>query len=158
LVGKKVFDAALPYSCNNPEHRIMDVRNGILMSRPLHASFDKFEFTIFKTENGYVIKTLDQHELPEEKSVADKKLKGSLISYNGKEIHFDPEKKNEWPGSVFLKFHNECFHIKRENMKAAQNYDEESYDETIVERAESIAKVEKWFSVTDDPEILAFVE
>jgi hypothetical protein len=136
----------------------MDVRNGILMSRPLHASFDKFEFTIFKTENCYVVETLGLDELPDAKSVADKEFQDLLTSLKGKEIYFDPDNPNEWPGSVFLKFHNECFHIKRENMKAAQNYDEESYDETIVERAESIAKVEKWFSVTDDPEILAFVE
>ena len=35
------------------------------------------------------------------------------------------------------------------------DYEEEDYDK---ERAESIAKVEKWLSVTDDPEIPAFVE
>jgi hypothetical protein len=170
LVGKKVFNIVFPYSCDESEHRIMDVRNGILMWGVLNAPFDKFYFTILKKtkkENAktivyYVVETLAAHEFPDSKSRAAKELQLVIIALNGKEIFFDIAKQNEWPGEKFLKFHNECFYQKKEDMKLeaqaeAQELKEDDSSQTLIaERLESSQKVKSWFSVTDGTEIPLF--
>ena len=102
LVGEKIWDSAFPYGCDNPEHRVMDVRNGILMWAPLNEPFDKFEFTILKIEGEYFVKTLDEDEFEEAANQDHKKLQQQILTSN-------PDKINEWPGEKFLQFHNECF-------------------------------------------------
>ena len=71
----------------------------------------------------------------------------------------DIAKQNEWPGEKFLKFHNECFYQKKEDMKLkaqaeAQELKEYDSGQTLIaERLESSLKVKSWFSVADFTEI-----
>ena len=63
LMGNKLWDTLfLNNSCDNPEHRVMDVRNGIFMRRPLIEHFDKFDFTIVKIGDLYYVKTPREDE------------------------------------------------------------------------------------------------
>lgn len=143
LIGKKVFDIVFPFSCDNPEYRIMDVRNGILMWHVLHNSFDKFDFTIIKIRGIYTVKTLEEHEFEEG---MDKELLKTVFGLNGKNITFNTDRQNEWPGDKFLKFHNECFDARRVAFRAAaEEYPDNEYDETL---AESIKKSKVWLEQT----------
>ena len=42
-----------------------------------------------------------------------------LLTYNGKIIQFDSDKKHEWPREEFLSFHNECFDDRKVFLEAA---------------------------------------
>jgi hypothetical protein len=154
LVGKKIFDTLFPYSCDEPEHRVMDVRNGILMWHRLNAPFDKFDFTIVKKSDVYVVETLGEYEFPEARTVANKKLQLQIIALDGKMVFFNPDKRNEWPGEKFLKFHNECFYAKKEEIikaqAGAQQLNEDDSAQTIAELTESISRVKNWYPVSDE--------
>jgi hypothetical protein len=92
LMGRKIFDIVFPYSCDNPDHRVMDVRNGILMWTALHSPFDRFDFTIIKDADCiYKVKTLAENEFEEARDDADKKLQKEIIALNGKRISFNSE-------------------------------------------------------------------
>ncbi|KAJ3271956.1 hypothetical protein HDV01_006090 [Terramyces sp. JEL0728] len=150
LVGKEIFDTIFPpNSCDNPEHRVMDVRNGILMWSRLNAPFDKLDFTIIKRGDEYIVETLQEHEFPVAKKKAEKKLQLEIMKLNGKRFSFDPAKRNEWPGENFLKFHNKCFYKKREEdrIKAqaeALEMEEDDSAQTISVFAETNMKVNNW--------------
>ncbi|KAI8899365.1 hypothetical protein BC833DRAFT_564151 [Globomyces pollinis-pini] len=171
LVGKVAFDTAFPESCDEANHRIMDVRNGILMCRSFHQAFDRFEFTILRKENGengttivrYVVETLPLHEFPASDSAAMKQLQERIHSFNGKEISFNSSKPNKWPGGQFLAFHNRCFYKKREvqKMKAQadpQELNEEGFGQTSAERSETTRKVKRWLATIDDTDLPSFIE
>jgi hypothetical protein len=93
-----------------------------------------------------------------------KELQLVIIALNGKKIYFDTDKQNEWPGEKFLKFHNECFYKKREDMKLKAQAEpqelnaEDSGQTLLVEGLESSLKVKSWVSITDDTKISSFVE
>ena len=125
----------------------MDVRNGILMWTPLNARFDKFDFTIIKSNGKYVVETLEEHEFEKPTSEEDKKLQMVIAGLNGNPISFNQDKQNEWPGANFLKFHNECFYSnKTQRLKAAAEPQDLESDEDIeeVERVYIDYKVETW--------------
>ncbi|KAI8897089.1 hypothetical protein BC833DRAFT_621552 [Globomyces pollinis-pini] len=170
LVGKEVFDTIFPQSCDNPDHRIMDVRNGILMCRSFHQAFDRFEFTILRKENSengttvirYVVETLPLDEFPAADSDAMKQLQQKIHSFKGKEISFNSLKPNEWPGGKFLAFHNKCFYKKREEWKMKAQAEPQELNEdsgqTMAERSETTRKVKSWLAVIDDTEMHSFIE
>ncbi|KAJ3250044.1 hypothetical protein HK103_004097, partial [Boothiomyces macroporosus] len=87
-----------PSSCDNPEHRVMDIRNGILMWTPLNAAFDRFDFTIIKRGDKYFVETLTGDEFREPENVDEKELQLEILNLDGKQISFDKTKPNEWPG------------------------------------------------------------
>jgi hypothetical protein len=152
FVGKRIWDEFFPYSCDNPEHRVMDVRNGILMYSPLNGSFDKFDFTIIRTLDQYKVETLREDEFDEE---TDKELLALILGLDKKELFFNPDKKNEWPSEILLKFHNACFRVKREQrkqMKAqaeAQELEEDNSAQTIAGIAEATSTIRKWLEHSD---------
>jgi HNH endonuclease len=159
FIGKMVFDTLFPYSCEEPEHRVMDVRNGLLMWHRLNAPFDKFQFTIIKKAGAYVVETLSEHEFPEPISVAEKKMQLEVIKLDGKKISFNDDKQNEWPAEKFLQFHNQCFYKAREDSKIkGVELNEEDSGQTIAERSESVAKVKSWFSTSQATELSSFVK
>ena len=135
--AKKLWDERFPNCCANEEHRVMDVRNGILLSMPIHKAFDKFQFTIRKLENDKFAVELDPFTAPKHMySIETKKI-----------FKLDPKKKTDWPGEEFLKFHNECFDAKKAKMMAAADEYGSDYDdsnETIAIMAESIKKAHYW--------------
>ena len=142
LVGRKIFDLIFSYSCDNPEHRVMDVRNGILMWSRLNAPFDKFDFTIFKRGDSYIVESLQEHEFPSATSTGEKKLQILVSDLNGKTLSFEEFKRNEWPGEQFLRFHNECFKHQREESKLkaqaeALEMEEDDSEQTVGEIAET---------------------
>ena len=146
FVGKKIFDTLFPSSCDNRVHRVMDVRNGMLIWHALHSSFDKFDFTIVKTREKYTIKTLEEYEF---EPGTQKELVKTIVDLNGKELTFNAAKPNEWPGEKFLKFHNECFEDRRLILKAAaEEYssDYDDSDETIDVWADSVKKANQWLN------------
>ena len=147
LIGKKIFDVVFPYSCDNPEHRVMDVRNGILMWHVFHGPFDQFDFTFIKIGDTYTVKTLEEHEFEKANTNALKELQKQILALNGKQIFFNPERQSEWPGEKFLRFHNECFELKREQwLKAqaeAQEFDED-FDQGMTDEYCSTVKVANW--------------
>lgn len=99
-----------------------------------NGPFEKFEFTIIKKDNEYVVKTLDEDEFEIATIPNQKKLQLQILDLNGKRISFNDEKVNEWPGEKFLKFHNECFYQKQEeNRMKAKEKDadfQDKYDAT----------------------------
>jgi hypothetical protein len=135
---RKIWDERFPYGCVEPHHRVMDVRNGILLAFSIHVAFDMLDLTIVKTSSHkYKVVT---NELSN--------LSAKIINYNGKEIQFNPEKQNEWPCDDFLKFHNECYETKKNMMEAAAEpveNEEENSAQTLAERGFSASKVEWWF-------------
>ncbi|KAI8895067.1 hypothetical protein BC833DRAFT_180624 [Globomyces pollinis-pini] len=162
LITHMIFDTVFPYSCNVPEHRVMDVRNGILLWWPLIIPFDALDFTILRKvdANGvyYVVETLTEHEFLDELCPTHKKLQLKMIALNDKKIRFNPEKQNEWPGEKFLKVHNEAFYKRREELRLlksqakvkAQN---EMYcGQTLAEKSESNWKIQHWLAGIDDSE------
>jgi len=130
IQANTLWDDKFPGCCDNPEHRVMDVRNGLLLSNPLHTAFDNFEFTIRKDGDSYKVET--------------QTLVGSRLidSLNGRIVEFNPERRHEWPRDEFLQFHNRCFEIKSIALRAAAEEcsDEEEYDE----RLESVKKSKIW--------------
>jgi hypothetical protein len=138
--AKKLWDERFPNSCAIQEHRVMDVRNGILLSAPIHKAFDSFEFTIRKGENGQFRVETDPFTVPK-----------ILDSVNMKKIFKIDSNKKDWPGEDFLKFHNECFEAKVEMAKmkaAADEYDSDhdESNETVAVMAESIKKAQEWLT------------
>ncbi|KAJ3267935.1 hypothetical protein HDV01_003712, partial [Terramyces sp. JEL0728] len=53
-------------------------------------------------------------EFREPETIDEKELQKEIVQLDGKQISFDSDRKNEWPGEKFLKFHNKCFYKKRE--------------------------------------------
>jgi hypothetical protein len=139
--AKKLWDERFPNCCNEQDHRVMDVRNGILLSLPIHKAFDNFDLTIRKDDNVYKVET--------------QTLNGSaeIHAYNDHTIEFNKELQHEWPREEFLKFHNECFEDRRVQLTAAaEEYgsdNEDSYPETLAEVVESVRKSKTWLSNTD---------
>jgi hypothetical protein len=128
---QKFWDERFPYGCVDPHQRVMDVRNGILLSVPIHYAFEDFDLTIVKT-------SLDKYKVLINE-FAD--VEPSILNYNGKEIRFNPQKRNEWPCDDFLQFHNECYEMKKQILEAEAIEKEE---ETLAERTMSASKVELW--------------
>jgi hypothetical protein len=145
--AKKLWDERFANCCENPDFRVMDIRNGLLLWNPIHTAFDNFDLTILK--NGAIYKVQTQI------------LTGSqqIHAYNGKTIEFNKELQHEWPREEFLKFHNECFEDRRVQLTAAaEEYgsdNEDSYPETLAELAESVRKSKTWLSNTDLNQITA---
>ncbi len=139
--AKKLWDERFANCCENPEFRVMDTRNGLLLWNPIHTAFDSFDLTIRKADNVYKVET--------------QPLSGSadIHAYNGKTIEFNKELQHEWPREEFLKFHNECFDEKGVQLTAAaEEYgsdNEDSYPETLAEVVESVRKSKIWLSNTD---------
>ena len=131
---KKLWDKQFPNGCVQPDYRVMDVRNGILLSVPIHHAFDSFDLTIVKTKS-LKFKVLTN-------PFAD--LSPEISNYDGIEIQFNPDKPNEWPGDLFLRFHNECYETKKENLQAAGEPSDDSF-QTLAELNCSVSKVESWF-------------
>jgi hypothetical protein len=131
---KKLWDKQFPNGCVQPDYRVMDVRNGILLSVPIHHAFDSFDLTIVKTKS-LKFKVLTN-------PFAD--LSAEISNYDGIEIQFNPDKPNEWPGDLFLRFHNECYEAKKENLRAAAEPSDNSF-QTLAELNCSVSKVESWF-------------
>ena len=156
FIGKKIFDIVFPSSCDDPDHRIMDVRNGILMWHPLHTAFDKFYFTIIRSETStdptYIVKTLEEDVLKADG--VDDDLINIINPLNGKVLQFNRNKPNERPGEKFLQFHNECFEAKKQLLlkAAADEYDSDYDDsnETVAVMAESIKKAHYWLGLDED--------
>jgi hypothetical protein len=150
LIGQEIWNRIFPFSCNNPEHQVMDVRNGLLMWIPLHAQFDEFAFTIIKKGSTYEVEALCEDEMEPTDSQDDKEIQIMVASLNGKKIQFDKEKPELWPGEQFLGFHNTIFYQKREmnRLRAqaeVQEIVEEDANQTISEEVtESIMKVQNW--------------
>ena len=138
IQAKKLWDQKFPGCCDNPEHRVMDIRNGILLAKWIHDAFDVFELTIRKEGAIYKVETQLIVGSPE------------LLSFNGKTIQFDTDKKHEWPREEFLNFHNECFDDKKALLEAAsEEYTDQEYeDDTLAERAESVKKSNIWLEHT----------
>ena len=133
IQAKKLWDQKFPNCCDNPEHRVMDIRNGILLAKWIHDAFDIYDITIRKEGAIYKVETQVIVGCPE------------LLSYNGKTIRFDSDKQHEWPREEFLNFHNECFDDKRVLLEAAaEEYSDQDYEETLAERAESVQKSNNW--------------
>jgi hypothetical protein len=150
LIGNKLWDTLfLNNSCDNPEHRVMDVRNGIFMGRPLNEHFDKFDFTIVKTGDVYYVKTPREDEF-EPKSPVEKKKILLIVGLNGKKLSFNPEKKNEWPGENFLRIHNACYESRWQEFRlkaqaeAIALEEDDSVQTIAAERSESVLKVQMW--------------
>jgi len=150
LVGQEIWNSLFPFSCFNPNHQVMDVRNGILMWRPLNAQFDKFAFTIIKKGSFYEVEALREDEMETPKKPSAKQIQITVAKLDGKRFEFDDDKQDTWPGETFLQLHNRIFHKKREasRLKAqaeAQEMTEEDSAQTITdEREESIMKVKNW--------------
>jgi HNH endonuclease len=135
IQANKLWDERFPNCCDNPEHRVMDTRNGLLLWNPIHTAFDNFELTIRKEENIFKVETQDF-------------IGSQLIhSFNGRTIQFNSERRHEWPREEFLKFHNECFDARSVALKAAaeESSDDEQYQETL---AESVKKSKVWLEQT----------
>ena len=141
--AKKLWDERFASCCENPAHRVMDIRNGLLLWNPIHTAFDNFDLTIRK--NGAVYK------------VETQTLTGSaeIHAYNDHTIEFNKELQREWPREEFLKFHNECFEDRKVQLTAAaEEYgsdNEDSYPEVV----ESVRKSKTWLSNTDLDQITA---
>ena len=151
---KKVFDLVFPSSCDNGEHRIMDVRNGILMWKVLHSPFDSFYFTIIRSETSsdptYTVKTQDEDLL--KAGGVEAGMINIIIPLDRMVLQFNRDKPNERPGEKFLKFHNECFEAKEFVLKAAADeYDSEQDEsnETVAVMAESIKKAQEWLTLDE---------
>ena len=131
IQAKKLWDERFPGCCDNPEHRVMDVRNGLLLWNPIHTAFDNFELTLRKEGNVFKVET--------------QTLIGSELihSYNGNTIKFNAERRHEWPREEFLKFHNECFDDRSVALRAAA---EEYSDEEEYEYRESVKKSKVWLN------------
>jgi hypothetical protein len=135
IQANKLWDEKFPGCCDNPEHRVMDVRNGLLLWNPIHTAFDNFELTLRKEGNVFKVET--------------QTLIGSqlILSYNGKTIQFNAERRHEWPREEFLKFHNECFDDRSVALRAAA---EEYSDEEEYEDRESVKKSKAWLEQTGE--------
>ena len=131
---KKLWDKQFSNGCVQPDHRVMDVRNGILLSVPIHHAFDSFDLTIVKTKS-LKFKVLTNPFA---------NLSAEIRNYDGKEIEFDPDNPNEWPSDVFLRFHNECYETKKLILQAAGEPSDDSF-QTLAELKCSVSKVESWF-------------
>ena len=59
-----------------------------------------------------------------------------ILELNGNVIEFNNDKRSEWPGEKFLKFHNECFEDNRNDLG---EYDSD-------DMAESVKKAQHWLS------------
>eukprot|EP00842_Homolaphlyctis_polyrhiza_P002683 jgi/Hompol1/3415/HPOL_006520-RA len=150
MFGQEIWNSLFPFSCYNPEHQVMDVRNGILMWTPLNAQFGKFAFTIVKKGSVYEVVALREDEMDAPQDKYDKELQAIVAKLDKKQLKFDDDKQDIWPGETFLQLHNQVFRRKREQnrLKAqteAQELIEEDSAQTIAdERQESIAKVRNW--------------
>ena len=150
LVGQEIWNSLFPFSCFNPVHQVMDVRNGILMWGPLNAQFDKFAFTIIKKGSVYEVEALHEDEMETPKKITAKKIQITVAKLDGKQFKFDDDKKDIWPGEKFLQLHNRIFHKKREANRLSASAEvkemtEEDSAQTITdEREESIIKVKNW--------------
>jgi hypothetical protein len=146
LIGNMLWDTLFSSnSCDNPKHRVMDVRNGIIMRRPLNEHFGNFDFTIVKTGDVYHIKTPRQDEFEPDSAVEKKKVL-LIVGLNGKELKFNPEKKNEWPGENFLRIHNACYESRWDEFRLKAQAEATAFDEDDSAQiiAESVLKVEMW--------------
>jgi hypothetical protein len=135
IQANKLWDERFPGCCDNPEHRVMDVRNGLLLWNPIHTAFDNFELTLRKEGNVFKVET--------------QTLIGSQLihSYNGRTIQCNAERRHEWPREEFLKFHNECFDDRSVASRAAA---EEYSDEEEYEDRESVKKSKVWLEQTGE--------
>ena len=75
---KKIWDKQFSNGCVQPDHRVMDVRNGILLSVPIHHAFESFDLTIVKTKS-LKFKVLTNPFA---------NLSAEIRNYDGKEIAF----------------------------------------------------------------------
>ena len=130
---KKLWDERFPHGCVVVEQRVMDVRNGILLSLPIHQAFDNYDLTIVKT-NSLKFKVLTNPFA---------NLSAEISNYNGNEIQFNPDKPNEWPSDVFLRFHNDCYETKKLILQAGGEHSEDS-SQTLAELKGSASKVKLW--------------
>ncbi|KAI8892874.1 hypothetical protein BC833DRAFT_610415 [Globomyces pollinis-pini] len=150
LVGQEIWNSLFPFSCFNPTHQVMDVRNGILMWGPLNAQFYKFAFTIIKKGSIYEVEALREDEMETPKKRSAKSLQITVAKLDGKQFKFDNDKQDTWPGEKFLQLHNRIFHKKREanrlkaQVEVQKMSEEDSSQTTADEREESIVKVKNW--------------
>jgi hypothetical protein len=133
--GNIFWDKQFPGCCFEPSHRVMDVRNGILLATWIHTAFDNYEFTICKKEDIFVVKTQTMTGLPE------------LHQFDGKMLALPQDKRYAWPRGEFLHIHNLGFEQKKlDLMAAAEAVDLDDYDsgQTISERAQIAMRVKEW--------------
>ena len=66
----------------------------------------KLDFTIIKTGDVHIVKSLEEHEFEEAGTDALEDITKSNHRFEWKKMSCNLEKRNEWPGEIFLKFHN----------------------------------------------------
>ncbi|KAJ3256618.1 hypothetical protein HK103_005272 [Boothiomyces macroporosus] len=142
IISDKIFDMAFPESCAIMEHRIMDVRNGILMWKPLHEAFDSYYFTIVKGDDcTYSVITLPTYLIDSD----NKELQLEVEKLSNRKFSYSDEKKEQAPGEKFLKFHNYIFEKNKLRLQAKAEdmelEDEDSVQTIAMEIAESKEKI-----------------
>lgn len=94
------------------------------MNSTLHDYFDKFYFSIFRTDNIFTVQ-VGEHLCPDDVDLAN---------LNGQEVNFGSE-DYLWPSTLFLAFHNSKFRFAQEEMRAgAEPHNLERHDSEVTIR------------------------
>ncbi|KAI8908054.1 hypothetical protein EDD86DRAFT_208797 [Gorgonomyces haynaldii] len=150
ILGQEIWNTLFPMACYNPDHQVMDIRNGILMWTPLNARFDKFAFTIIKKGSIYEVEALRADEMENFKKQSAKQLQITVAGLNGKQTNFDDDKGDQWPSEPFLRLHNAVFCKKGEanrlkaQAEAQEMKDGDSAETFADEHRASVQKVLDW--------------